>query len=79
MCDTQTCGTNPVTQRMTYSSRVYFSVLNLKDSVCVILESVVEFGREGVDGLLDHGVDMQVQLLLRHVQVEAAFHALHRR
>ncbi len=65
-----------MTQRV--KIRVFFlAVQNLKDSIGVILESVVEFGRERVDGLLDHGVDVQVQLLLRHVQVEAALHALH--
>ena len=53
--------------------------LILKDSIGVVLESVVEFRREGVDGLVDHGVDVHVQLVLGHVDVKTALHALNRR
>ena len=52
--------------------------LLLQDPVGVILEPVVELGRERIDWLLDQAVDVLVQLLLRHADVEPALHALHR-
>ncbi len=49
----------------------------LQDSVGKVLESIVELRRDGVDGLLDKGVDQRVQLVLGQVDVEASAHALH--
>ena len=51
---------------------------DLEDSVCKVLEAVVEFGGERVDGLGDHRVNERVQLLLGQIHVEPVFHRLHR-
>ena len=45
--------------------------VTLQDAVGEVLEAVVEFGGERVDGRFHHGVHQVLQLLLRHVHVEA--------
>ena len=50
----------------------------LQDAVGEVLESVVQFGGERVDGRLHHRVHQVLQLLLRHVHVETVSQELHR-
>ena len=50
----------------------------LQDSVGVVLESVVEFGGQRVYARIDHGVDEQLELLLRQIHVETVFQGLRR-
>lgn len=50
--------------------------LRLQNSVRQVLEAVIEFGGEGVDGLLNHRVNKRVKLIFCEVQVEPLFHAL---
>ena len=61
-----------------FNKRLFsFFLHSLERPVGKVLERVVQLGGERVDGLLDHGVDQRVQLVLGEVHVEAGLHVLH--
>ena len=41
-----------------------------QNSICQVLKSVIQLGRQGVDTGLHHGIHQQLQLLLRQSHVE---------
>lgn len=43
----------------------------LENAVGQVLEAVVQLGGEGVDGVVDQGVEVCLKLLLGHVDMEA--------
>lgn len=47
------------------------SVRGLEDAVGQVLEAVVQLGGDGVDGVVDEGVEVRLKLLLGHADVEA--------
>ena len=64
----------PVFQRHAVTSRR----VTLQDAVGKVLEAVVQFGGERMDGRFHHGVHQVLQLFLRHVHVEAVAEELNR-
>lgn len=49
----------------------------LKYAIGQVLEAVIEFGGDGVDGIVDEGVEVCLKLLLRHADVEATLECRH--
>lgn len=43
----------------------------LEDTIRQVLEAVVQLGGDGVDGIVDEGVEVCLELLLGHAYVEA--------
>lgn len=43
----------------------------LENAIGEVLEPIIELGGEGVDGIVDEGVKVYLQLLIRHADMEA--------